>query len=161
MGADQAHHEAHHERPDQDRDDPTDDPHATSPPRYGILGRHEVGTSPHSVVRCAGSTVPPDHEVAIVETPRTVPGTRLDPWVDAYAARTRGLTASQVRASWRSSVMNKVEARLGQVCPGENVVSLDRPVPSRFRLVVTRCQCVVREIALYAQCITQFLAAIS
>ena len=32
--------------------------------------------------------------------PTTPPstGTRLDPWVDAYAARTRGLTASQVRA---------------------------------------------------------------
>ncbi|HET8971613.1 MAG TPA: PLP-dependent aminotransferase family protein, partial [Candidatus Nanopelagicales bacterium] len=34
--------------------------------------------------------------------PETVPGTgtrsRLDPWVDDYAARTRGLTASQVRA---------------------------------------------------------------
>ena len=24
--------------------------------------------------------------------------TRLDPWVDAYAARTRGMTASQIRA---------------------------------------------------------------
>ena len=31
-------------------------------------------------------------------TQHVTTGTRLDPWVDAYAARTRGLTASQVRA---------------------------------------------------------------
>ena len=55
-----------------------------------------------------------------MDTPRTAPGTRLDPWVDAYAARTRGLTAAQVRALFAVASRPEVVSLAGGILGWED-----------------------------------------
>ena len=72
-----------------------------------------------------------------MESPRTVPGTRLDPWVDAYAARTRGLTASQVRALFAVASRPEVVSLAGGM-PFVSALPLDQLADTVARLLRER-----------------------
>ncbi len=72
-----------------------------------------------------------------METPRSAPGTRLDPWVDAYAARTRGLTASQVRALFAVASRPEVVSLAGGM-PFVSALPLDQLADTVARLLRER-----------------------
>ena len=72
-----------------------------------------------------------------MESPRTQPGTRLDPWVDAYAARTRGLTASQVRALFAVASRPEVVSLAGGM-PFVSALPLDQLADTVARLLRER-----------------------
>ena len=65
------------------------------------------------------------------------PGTRLDPWVEAYAARTRGLTASQVRALFSVASRPEVVSLAGGM-PFVSALPLDAFADTVARLVRDR-----------------------
>ena len=71
--------------------------------------------------------------------PTTPPstGTRLDPWVDAYAARTRGLTASQVRALFAVASRPEVVSLAGGM-PYVAALPLDAMADTVARLIRDR-----------------------
>ena len=71
--------------------------------------------------------------------PTTPPstGTRLDPWVDAYAARTRGLTASQVRALFAVASRPEVVSLAGGM-PYVAALPLDAVADTVARLIRDR-----------------------
>ena len=64
-------------------------------------------------------------------------GTRLDPWVDAYAARTRGLTASQVRALFAVASRPEVVSLAGGM-PFVSALPLDAMADTVARLLRER-----------------------
>ena len=64
-------------------------------------------------------------------------GTRLDPWVDAYAARTRGLTASQVRALFAVASRPEVVSLAGGM-PFVSALPLDALADTVARLIRDR-----------------------
>jgi 2-aminoadipate transaminase len=64
-------------------------------------------------------------------------GTRLDPWVDAYAARTRGLTASQVRALFAVASRPEVVSLAGGM-PFVSALPLDAMADTVARLIRDR-----------------------
>lgn len=64
-------------------------------------------------------------------------GTRLDPWVDAYAARTRGLTASQVRALFAVASRPEVVSLAGGM-PYVAALPLDAMADTVARLIRDR-----------------------
>ena len=70
-------------------------------------------------------------------TPTPSTGTRLDPWVDAYAARTRGLTASQVRALFAVASRPEVVSLAGGM-PYVAALPLDAVADTVARLVRDR-----------------------
>ncbi|MBI1377946.1 MAG: aminotransferase class I/II-fold pyridoxal phosphate-dependent enzyme [Frankiales bacterium] len=70
-------------------------------------------------------------------TPHQVHGTRLDPWVDAYAARTRGLTASQVRALFAVASRPEVVSLAGGM-PYVSALPLDSLADTVARLLRDR-----------------------
>ncbi|HET7901491.1 MAG TPA: PLP-dependent aminotransferase family protein [Candidatus Nanopelagicales bacterium] len=72
-----------------------------------------------------------------MDTPRSTPGTRLDPWVDAYAARTRGLTASQVRALFAVASRPEVVSLAGGM-PFVSALPLDQLADTVARLLRER-----------------------
>jgi 2-aminoadipate transaminase len=71
--------------------------------------------------------------------PTTPPstGTRLDPWVDSYAARTRGLTASQVRALFAVASRPEVVSLAGGM-PFVSALPLDAMADTVARLIRDR-----------------------
>ena len=64
-------------------------------------------------------------------------GNRLDPWVDAYAARTRGLTASQVRALFAVASRPEVVSLAGGM-PFVSALPLDAIADTVARLIRDR-----------------------
>lgn len=70
-------------------------------------------------------------------TPTPSTGTRLDPWVDAYAARTRGLTASQVRALFAVASRPEVVSLAGGM-PFVSALPLDAVAETVARLIRDR-----------------------
>ena len=70
-------------------------------------------------------------------TPTPSTGTRLDPWVDAYAARTRGLTASQVRALFAVASRPEVVSLAGGM-PFVSALPLDAVADTVARLIRDR-----------------------
>ena len=64
-------------------------------------------------------------------------GTRLDPWVDAYAARTRGLTTSQVRALFAVASRPEVVSLAGGM-PFVSALPLDAIADTVARLIRDR-----------------------
>ncbi len=64
-------------------------------------------------------------------------GTRLDPWVDSYAARTRGLTASQVRALFAVASRPEVVSLAGGM-PFVSALPLDALADTVARLIRER-----------------------
>jgi len=65
------------------------------------------------------------------------PGTRLDPWVESYAARTHGLTASQVRALFSVASRPEVVSLAGGM-PFVSALPLDAFADALARLVRDR-----------------------
>jgi len=70
-------------------------------------------------------------------TPNPSTGTRLDPWVEAYAARTRGLTASQVRALFAVASRPEVVSLAGGM-PFVSALPLDDMADTVARLIRDR-----------------------
>ncbi len=70
-------------------------------------------------------------------TQHVTTGTRLDPWVDAYAARTRGLTASQVRALFAVASRPEVVSLAGGM-PFVSALPLDAIADTVARLIRDR-----------------------
>lgn len=70
-------------------------------------------------------------------TPHVTSGTRLDPWVDTYAARTRGLTASQVRALFAVASRPEVVSLAGGM-PFVSALPLDAIADTVARLIRDR-----------------------
>ncbi|MGD9955477.1 MAG: PLP-dependent aminotransferase family protein [Candidatus Nanopelagicales bacterium] len=70
-------------------------------------------------------------------TPTPSTGTRLDPWVEAYAARTRGLTASQVRALFAVASRPEVVSLAGGM-PYVAALPLDAVADTVARLIRDR-----------------------
>ena len=70
-------------------------------------------------------------------TKHVTTGTRLDPWVDAYAARTRGLTASQVRALFAVASRPEVVSLAGGM-PFVSALPLDAIADTVARLIRDR-----------------------
>jgi DNA-binding transcriptional MocR family regulator len=64
-------------------------------------------------------------------------GTRLDPWIDAYAERTRGLTASQVRALFAVASRPEVVSLAGGM-PFVSALPLDAIADTVARLIRDR-----------------------
>jgi DNA-binding transcriptional MocR family regulator len=74
---------------------------------------------------------------AVEPTTQQTTGTRLDPWVDAYAARTRGLTASQVRALFAVASRPEVVSLAGGM-PFVSALPLDQIADMTARLLRER-----------------------
>ena len=79
--------------------DPPENPHDITHPSSGIVGACSDGAPrqrrrPAARPRVADRPVRREHGESEEPTQHAATGTRLDPWVDAYADRTRGLTAS-------------------------------------------------------------------
>ena len=70
-------------------------------------------------------------------TQHVTAGTRLDPWVDTYAARTRGLTASQVRALFAVASRPEVVSLAGGM-PFVSALPLDAIADTVARLIRDR-----------------------
>jgi 2-aminoadipate transaminase len=64
-------------------------------------------------------------------------GTRLDPWVDAYASRTRGMTASEIRALFAVASRPEVVSLAGGM-PYVSALNLDAMAETVADLVRTR-----------------------
>ena len=64
-------------------------------------------------------------------------GTRLDPWVGSYAERTRGLTASQVRALFAVASRPEVVSLAGGM-PFVSALPLDAMAETVARLIRDR-----------------------
>jgi DNA-binding transcriptional MocR family regulator len=70
-------------------------------------------------------------------TQHVTTGTRLDPWVESYAARTRGLTASQVRALFAVASRPEVVSLAGGM-PFVSALPLDALADTVARLIRDR-----------------------
>lgn len=80
---------------------------------------------------------PNDTAAAHAAGPRAAAGSRLDPWLDSYAARTRGMTASEIRALFAVASRPEVVSLAGGM-PYLSALPLDVVGDALSRLVSER-----------------------
>ena len=141
MRPDQAGDEARDEAEREQHEHPANNPHDTSPALSGIVGRcgRPAGGRRRAPRGRHVRTLDRRSRARRCRSSRrsASTGTRLDPWVDAYAARTRGLTASQVRALFAVASRPEVVSLAGGM-PFVSALPLDAIADTVARLIRDR-----------------------
>ena len=128
-------------------DDPAEEPHR-APPGAGAPGPQcgTLDTGRRSTVSPHPSPVPPErasgHPAAhrrrcARDRSRAAAGSRLDPWVDSYAERTRSMTASEIRALFAVASRPEVVSLAGGM-PYVAALPLDAVAEAVGRLLAER-----------------------